>query len=109
MTPIEVAAIVEEASAKGRILGVKMPLREEDEKPWEMPPSRIKPDLPMDQKLPKSVEIVLSNQVFIDKQDLPSTLINKIIRLAAFQNPDFYIAQAMRFSTFGKPRIIACA
>jgi superfamily II DNA or RNA helicase len=29
--------------------------------------------------------------------------------LAAFQNPEFYSAQAMRLSTFGKPRVIACA
>jgi superfamily II DNA or RNA helicase/very-short-patch-repair endonuclease len=32
-----------------------------------------------------------------------------LIRLAAFQNPEFYKAQAMRLSTFDKPRIIACA
>jgi hypothetical protein len=30
-------------------------------------------------------------------------------RVAAFQNPEFYKAQAMRRPTFGKPRIIACA
>ena len=34
---------------------------------------------------------------------------NRLVRLAAFQNPEFYSAQAMRLSTFGKPRIIACA
>jgi superfamily II DNA or RNA helicase len=28
--------------------------------------------------------------------------------LAAFQNPEFYKSQAMRLSTFGKPRIISC-
>jgi len=33
---------------------------------------------------------------------------NRLIRLAAFQNPEFYKAQAMRFPTFGKPRIINC-
>ncbi|MCX6867764.1 MAG: DEAD/DEAH box helicase family protein, partial [Verrucomicrobia bacterium] len=27
----------------------------------------------------------------------------------AFQNPEFYRAQAMRLSTYGKPRVIACA
>jgi len=32
-----------------------------------------------------------------------------LIRLAAFQNPEFYKTQAMRLSTFGKPRVIACA
>ena len=31
------------------------------------------------------------------------------MRLAAFQNPEFYRAQAMRLSTFGKPRIVSCA
>ena len=34
---------------------------------------------------------------------------NRIARLAAFQNPEFYAAQAMRLPTFGKPRIISCA
>jgi len=33
----------------------------------------------------------------------------KLIMMAAFQNPEFYRAQAMRMSTFGKPRIIGCA
>jgi hypothetical protein len=37
-----------------------------------------------------------------------SALKNKLIRLAAFQNPDFYNSQAMRFPTYHKPRIIHC-
>ena len=40
---------------------------------------------------------------------MPPALRNRLIRLAAFQNPEFYKAQAMRLSTFDKPRIIACA
>ena len=39
----------------------------------------------------------------------PEIYINKLIRIAAFQNREFYRTQAMRFSTFGKPRIISCA
>ena len=35
-------------------------------------------------------------------------MLNRILRLAAFQNPEFYKAQAMRLSTYDKPRIIAC-
>jgi superfamily II DNA or RNA helicase len=31
------------------------------------------------------------------------------VRLAAFQNPEFYRAQAMRLPTYGKPRIVSCA
>lgn len=101
--------IVEEASCKGKILAVRMPIKEDEEKPWEIKPSRKKPEIPIDQNLPKSVNIVVSNQIFIEKQNLPPALISKLIRLAAFQNPEFYIAQSMRLSTFGKPRIIACA
>ena len=59
--------------------------------------------------LPDSVEVVLGNQVYIDRTKLPPALVNRIARLAAFQNPEFYAAQAMRLPTFGKPRIISCA
>lgn len=31
------------------------------------------------------------------------------MRLAAFQNPEFYKAQSMRLSVYGKPRVIGCA
>ncbi|MCC8484192.1 MAG: DEAD/DEAH box helicase family protein [Rickettsia endosymbiont of Labidopullus appendiculatus] len=102
--------LVEDAAYKGKIVGVRMPIFEEDEeKPWEMKPSRKTSEMPTNQVLPKSVNIVLSNQIFIGKKNLPPILINKLICLAAFQNPEFYIAQSMRLSTFGKPRIIACA
>ena len=47
--------------------------------------------------------------IFIDITNIPTPLQSRIIRLAAFQNPDFYKAQAMRMSTFGKPRVISCA
>jgi hypothetical protein len=36
-------------------------------------------------------------------------IVAQLIRIAAFQNPDFYRAQAMRLPTYGKPRIISCA
>lgn len=36
-------------------------------------------------------------------------MLNHLMRLAAFQNPEFYKAQAMRLSIFGKPRVISCA
>lgn len=35
--------------------------------------------------------------------------LDRLLRLAAFQNPEFYRAQAMRLSTLGKSRVIACA
>src|SRR5208282_5916561 len=46
---------------------------------------------------------------YVEKEGLPSAMLNRLHRLAAFQNPEFYRAQAMRLSTFGKPRVIRCA
>lgn len=34
---------------------------------------------------------------------------NRLVRLAAFQNPEFYKAQAMRMPVWDKPRVIGCA
>jgi superfamily II DNA or RNA helicase len=58
--------------------------------------------------LPSSVRVVLSNLLYIEKQQLPSAMLDRLMRVAAFQNPEFYKAQAMRLSTYGKPRVISC-
>lgn len=103
----EVLALVDDASLRGRILGVRMPVDEDEGEPWLLPPSRKKP-IAVSGTLPTAIKITIGNQLYIPKQDLPPPLINRRIRLAAFQNPEFYAAQAMRLSTFDKPRIIAC-
>lgn len=59
--------------------------------------------------LPKSLHVTLANLVYFQKDELPQGLTNRLIRLAAFQNPEFYKAQAMRFAVWDKPRVIACA
>jgi superfamily II DNA or RNA helicase len=109
MSAADVFKIVCDAATRGQILGVRIPIDDNGEKPWETPPSGLRLIISPDQKLPASVELVLGNQLYINKEDLPPVLMNKLIRLAAFQNPEFYQAQALRFSTFNKPRIIACA
>ena len=106
----QVAAIVEEAQRAGQILGVRMAVTEGDEEePWAAPPSRHRAAPPLVGPFPESVEVVLGNQVYIKKEGLPPSLVNRLMRIAAFQNPEFYKAEAMRLSTFGKPRIISCA
>jgi superfamily II DNA or RNA helicase len=102
-------AIVAEAAAAGRIIGVRLPSTEEDDAPWMAPPSRQLKEPIIAGDLPARVEVVLGNRVYIDRTELPPVLVNRIARLAAFQNPEFYAAQAMRLPTFGKPRIISCA
>jgi len=80
---------------------------EEDHKePWKhSPPSTNKLVGPM----PKSLTVTLANLIYFEKAQLPQPLANRLIRLAAFQNPEFYKAQAMRFAVWDKPRIIGCA
>ena len=59
--------------------------------------------------LPEQLTITLGNLVYFEKSQLPSPLANRLIRLAAFQNPEFYKAQAMRLSVWDTPRVIGCA
>jgi superfamily II DNA or RNA helicase/very-short-patch-repair endonuclease len=106
----DVEALVHEAEHRGRVLGVRLPPQEDgDESPWTAPPSRRRADPPFTVALPASLELVLGNQIYIAKDGLAPALRNRLLRLAAFQNPEFYRAQAMRLSTYDKPRIVACA
>jgi superfamily II DNA or RNA helicase len=59
--------------------------------------------------MPQALTVTLGNLVYFEKASLPQTLANRLIRLAAFQNPEFYKAQAMRMSVWDKPRVIGCA
>ncbi|MBI5445528.1 MAG: DEAD/DEAH box helicase family protein, partial [Deltaproteobacteria bacterium] len=111
MPASEVKRLVAEAERKGTVLGVRA-VEEDDVEiaaPWQLPPSgRTQPAL-IRGPLPSKVHLVLADLVYVDKEGLPPALLNRLIRLAAFQNPEFYRAQAMRLNTFGKPRIIHCA
>jgi superfamily II DNA or RNA helicase len=59
--------------------------------------------------MPKSLTVTLANLIYFEKAQLPQPLANRLIRLAAFQNPEFYKAQAMRMSVWDKARVIGCA
>jgi superfamily II DNA or RNA helicase len=79
---------------------------EEAATPWNIKNTKKWPNI--DAILPKIIDIVLSNQIYIDSTGLPAILRNRILRLASFSNPEFYQAQAMRLPTWGKPRILYC-
>lgn len=59
--------------------------------------------------MPALLRLTLADRVYFEKSQLPQSLANRLIRLAAFQNPEFYRAQAMRMSVWDKPRVIGCA
>lgn len=101
---------VTDAETHGRVLGVRILEAESDaEEPWRMPPSGRTPEPPVAGPLPSKVQLVLADELYIDRSALPPLLITRLARLAAFQNPEFYRAQAMRLPTYDKPRIICCA
>ncbi len=109
MSRRQVESIVDEAEKRNAILGIRIPVTDDnDDQPWVAPPSRHHKEQPVIGPLPEQIELVLGNQIYIPKTDLTPSLRNRLIRLAAFQNPEFYQAQALRFSTFDKPRIISC-
>ncbi len=103
-------SIVSEAQRRGDLIGVRMSNTDdlEAEDPWALPPSRKRKEQPIGGPLPKTVQIVRANLVYVEKKDLPPVMLNRLLRLAAFQNPEFYKAQAMRLSAYDKPRVIAC-
>ncbi len=102
-------SLVDAASAAGRILGVRIPVDDDDEEPWLAPPSRRRSPPAIAGALPSNLTMVVADQLYIPRKDLPPGLISRLMRLAAFQNPEFYAAQAMRLATHDKPRIVSCA
>lgn len=104
-----VQSVVDIAAQRGGVLGVRFISTDEDEiSPWLYSPSGRKTEFKTKEPMPEMVDLVLGNQVYISKEGLPPLLKNRLIRLAAFQNPEFYRAQAMRLPTYDKPRIVHC-
>lgn len=78
---------------------------ESDSKPWE---AKKKTKI-THSDFPMVLNIVRANMLYVPKEELSSNAKNQIKRLAAFKNPDFYRAQAMRLPIYDKPRIICTA
>src|ERR1017187_7395397 len=54
------------------------------------PPSRRRKEPPLAGPLPESLELVLADEIYVAKENLPPGLRNRLLRLAAFQNPEFF-------------------
>ncbi|MDP2174059.1 MAG: DEAD/DEAH box helicase family protein [Candidatus Cloacimonadaceae bacterium] len=103
LTQQRLSDLLKALSANHSPIGKLVASTEEELPPWEKAP----PDRDGYGVLPSQVKIVFSNMVYIEKESLPPKLLNRIIRLAAFQNPEFYRAQAMRMPIYNIPRIIS--
>jgi superfamily II DNA or RNA helicase len=106
VTLAEVEEVIHRATGGGHPLDVAFLTEEEQERPWER---AVSPSTEIPGPLPARLSVTFADQLYFEKAALPQPLANRLIRLAAFQNPEFYQAQAMRFSVWNKPRIIGCA
>ena len=89
---------------QGNELGVLKIDEEETQKPWETTKVKL-----LKTDFPRQIEIVKANMLFVPKAGISQRALNRLKRLAAFKNPEFYRNQAMRMPTYGKSRIICCA
>jgi hypothetical protein len=104
------ASGIADAQRNGDLIGVRISIADDEDAqdPWTLPPSRRRMERPIVGPLPEAVQIVRANLLYVEKQGLPPAMLNRLLRLAAFQNPEFYKSQAMRLPTYSKPRVIAC-
>ncbi len=110
MTSDHLERLVSEAMGKEEVLGVRIGQGEDSDEiePWTLATSKGWPSKPIEGTFPKRVVVVRCNLLYVEKDGLPPAMLNQLLRLAAFQNPEYYKAQTMRLSTYGKPRIISC-
>jgi superfamily II DNA or RNA helicase len=104
-----VRAIARQAIRTARVLAIPPSVgdaEDDDDAPWKTPqPDTTK--LPF--SVPSPLKAVLAQRLFIEKEGLPASLVSRLKRVAAFQNPEFYKRQKLRLSTARTPRIIVCA
>ena len=102
----DIEGVIFRATGGGHPLDVAFIAEEDQVEPWKPPPALPK-QLPG--PMPTSLTLTLANQLYLEKAQLPQSLLNRLIRLAAFQNSEYYRAQARGFSVWDKPRIIGRA
>jgi len=113
ISAVDAERIAADARRSGKVLGVRS-IELDDAAataPWRLSPSRrpTPPAPTIRESLPEPVRATLAQRLFVNKDGLPSSVLNALKRIAAFQNPEFYKKQSMRLSTALTPRVIACA
>ena len=106
MNPQDVEPVILRATGGSHPLDVSFVTDDEAQEPWK-PQQDARRPLPG--PMPEVIAVTLANLIYLEKAQLPQALANRLVRLAAFQNPAFYRAQAMRMPVWDKPRVIGCA
>ena len=106
MAPNDVEPTILRATGGAHPLDVTFIDDENQSEPWKR---RALSTQRLPGPMPTSLTVTVANLLYFDKAQIPQPLANRLIRLAAFQNPEFYKAQAMRLSVWDEPRVIGCA
>ena len=112
LSKAEIAALVARAKSENRSLVEMGNAARDEEKPWTFFLPLWSTLTPGDCPSPiveTPIEVVLANRIYVSQEGLTDKLRSRLIRCASFTNPEFYEAERMRFSVYGKPRIISRA
>lgn len=101
---VEEFELVCQLHARGNALGNLVP-SEDAPKPWE----KRRPVVLTPMDFPPELEITKANLLYLPLEGLSARAKNQLVRLAAFRNPDFYKAQALRLPIYDKPRVLSTA
>jgi superfamily II DNA or RNA helicase len=66
--------------------------------PWEIEKVKLSP--------PKRLKLILNDSIYVEFEGLSKSFLNLLKRMASFYNPEFYMRQKQRLSTFNTPRIV---
>lgn len=56
---------------------------------------------------PKRLKLVLHDSIYVEFEGLSKSFLNLLKRMASFYNPEFFMRQKQRLSTFNTPRIVS--
>ena len=112
LSRVEIVALVERSKRENRsLVEVGVGARDE-ERPWTFFLPLWSVLAPADQTRPTTetpIEVVLANRIYIRQEPLTDELRSRLVRIASFVNPAFHDAERMKFSVYGKPRVISRA
>ncbi len=96
MTQHEITSLLEQFEQHDNLFDIRISQTDEEKlDPW-VSTNHVTNYPKIDDKLPSSIELVLSNLIYVPTNELLPNLINQIKKIAAFQNPEFYRVQGKR-------------
>jgi superfamily II DNA or RNA helicase len=104
VTAAELDTLLAEHSDYRKPFGILTETAGEDQA-WKMPD----PEPDFIGSLPDKITITRDNVLLVPRAHLPAAAVNRLKRIAAFKNPEFFKKLRMNLSTYGLPRVLSYA